>query len=93
MIEILENSLFRASELDKLGAGIIKVPAGPNASLSYWLLRSINPAGITTWPSEVHVEKVDSWILKELGDDFFGSVALNDVSTDQHIYRVKRPDR
>jgi hypothetical protein len=78
MIEILENSLFRASELDKLGAGF---------------LRSINSTGVTPWLSEVHVEKLDSWILKEIADDFFGSVALNDVSTDQHICRVKRPNR
>jgi hypothetical protein len=78
MIEILENSLFRASTLDKLRAGF---------------LRSINSAGVTTWLSEVHVEKLDSWILKEIADDLFGSVALNDVSTDQHIYRIKRPNR
>ena len=70
MIETLENSLFRASE-DRIGSG-------------QGFLRSINSAGVTSWLGEVHVEKLDSWILKEIADDFFGSVTLDDVSTDRH---------
>jgi hypothetical protein len=41
----------------------------------------------------VHVEKRDGWILKKSGDHILALATLDYVSTDQHLFCVKRPNR
>ena len=56
-------------------------------------LRSINPTRITPRLGEMHVQELDGWILEKPGNRLFRAISLDDISPDQHIFRIEGSDR
>jgi hypothetical protein len=75
-----------------LRAILTRLPA-PEDDYGDAALRSINPARIAPRFSEMHVQEFNGWILEKLGNRLLHSISFDDVSPDQHIFRIEGSDR